>query len=155
MLFRSLTAADRRSIVESLLDISIFSTMNILLKERQTTIKDKIREIDTGLGLIREKIDMQTKFISNLKSRSDNLVSEKQKAILSTQDEIKELSEQIDNLHSDVNDLLSSAEIRKTNDERTLSKLNNLYNQIKNNVRSLTNEIDFYQKNDICPSCHQ
>lgn len=153
--FMRLTAADRRSIVESLLDISIFSTMNVLLKERQVTIKERIREIDTGLGLIREKIDMQSKFIANLKSRSDNLVSEKQVAILSTESEVNELSNQIDNLQEEVKNLFSSAETRKSNDEKTLSRLNSLYTQIKNNVRSLTNEIAFYQKNDICPSCHQ
>jgi DNA repair exonuclease SbcCD ATPase subunit len=153
--FMRLTAADRRSIVESLLDISIFSTMNVLLKERQATIKDKIREIDMGLGLIREKIDMQTKFIANLKSRSDNLVSDKQAAILLTEGEMQNLSDQIGELQEEVKVLLSSAEIRKNKEEKTLSRLNNLYTQIKNNVRSLTNEIAFYEKNDVCPSCHQ
>jgi len=153
--FMRLTAADRRSIVESLLDISIFSTMNVLLKERQATIKDKIREIDMGLGLIREKIDMQTKFIANLKSRSDNLVSDKQAAILLTEGEMQNLSDQIGELQEEVKVLLSSAEIRKNKEEKTLSRLNNLYTQIKNNVRSLTSEIAFYEKNDVCPSCHQ
>ena len=153
--FMRLTAADRRSIVESLLDISIFSTMNVLLKERQVTIKEKMREIDNGLGLIREKIDMQTKFITNLKSRSDGLVTDKQAAILVTETEVNELLGQTDSLQAEVKDLLYSAETKKINDEKTISRLNTLYNQIKNNVRSLTNEIIFYEKNDVCPSCHQ
>jgi DNA repair exonuclease SbcCD ATPase subunit len=153
--FMRLTAADRRSIVESLLDISVFSTMNTLLKERQAALKEKIREIDTGLGLIREKIDMQAKFISNLKSRSDTLVLDKQKAIETTESEIAYLSEQIENLQKETEELLSSTHTKKNTDEKTLSRLNTLYTQIKNNVRSLTNEISFYEKNDVCPSCHQ
>jgi len=153
--FMRLTAADRRSIVESLLDISVFSTMNTLLKERQAALKEKIREIDTGLGLIREKIDMQTKFIANLKSRSDTLVSDKVKAIETTESEIQYLSEQIENLQKETEKLLSSAQTKKNSDEKTLTRLNTLYTQIKNNVRSLTNEIAFYEKNDVCPSCHQ
>ena len=55
-----LSAADRRAIVESILDISVFSTMNLLLKERQAGVKERLREVENGLTLIREKIDLQT-----------------------------------------------------------------------------------------------
>lgn len=153
--FMRLTAADRRSIVESILDISIFSTMNTLLKERQTSTKERLKEIDAGLLLIREKIDMQSKFIASLKSRSDSLIVEKQQAIEKTENEMKQLGEQITVLQEEVQKLLSSAENRKTTEEKTLSKLNTLQSQIDNHVKSLTNEIVFYEKNDVCPTCHQ
>ena len=94
--FMRLTAADRRSIVEYLLDISVFSTMNVLLKERQSAMKDKIKEIDIGLTLIREKIEMQTRFIQSLKTRSNTLMSDKEKVIATTIAEVAILTEEID-----------------------------------------------------------
>jgi DNA repair exonuclease SbcCD ATPase subunit len=153
--FMKLTAADRRTIVESLLDISIFSTMNVLLKERSAALKEKIRDIDNGLTIIREKIEMQSKFISTLKIRSESIISEKQSAILTTEGEIQKLSEQIDNLQTEAVILLESVGSEKEKQESIIGKLNTLHTQIKGNVRSLANEISFYEKNDVCPTCRQ
>lgn len=153
--FMRLVASDRRTIVESLLDISIFSTMNVLLKERQAAIKEKMRDIESGLLIIREKIDMQSKLISNLKTRSDNLILEKENAIAKTNQEIALLNNQIESLQKEANDILNSVGSEKEKQENAISKLNTLHTQIKGNVRSLTNEISFYEKNDVCPSCRQ
>jgi len=153
--FMRLVASDRRTIVESLLDISVFSTMNVLLKERQATLKERIRDIESGLIIIREKIDMQNKLISNLKTRSDNLILEKENAIVKTNQEIDLLNNQIDSLRKEVDDILNSIGSEKEKQENAISRLNTLHTQIKGNVRSLTNEISFYEKNDICPSCRQ
>ena len=153
--FMRLTAADRRSIVEYLLDISVFSTMNVLLKERQSAMKDKIKEIDIGLTLIREKIEMQTRFIQSLKTRSNTLMSDKEKVIATTIAEVAILTEEIDTLHKEAQTLLNLVGDSKEKQESALAKLNTLYTQIKGNVRSLTNEISFYEKNDMCPTCQQ
>jgi DNA repair exonuclease SbcCD ATPase subunit len=153
--FMRLTAADRRTIVESLLDISIFSTMNLLLKERSAALKDKIRDIDSGLSIIREKIEMQSKFISNLKTRSENLILEKENAIGNTEKEIELLNSQIDELQKEASSILESVGSEKEKQENTIGKLNTLHTQIKGNVRLLTNEISFYEKNDVCPTCRQ
>ena len=153
--FMRLTAADRRSIVEYLLDISVFSTMNVLLKERQSAMKDKIKEIDIGLTLIREKIEMQTRFIQSLKTRSNTLMSDKEKMIATTIAEVAILTEEIDTLHKEAQTLLNLVGDSKEKQESALAKLNTLYTQIKGNVRSLTNEISFYEKNDMCPTCQQ
>jgi len=153
--FMRLVASDRRTIVESLLDISIFSTMNVLLKERQAAIKEKMRDIESGLLIIREKIDMQSKLISNLKTRSDNLILEKENAIAKTNQEIALLNNQIESLQKEADEILNSVGFEKEKQENAISKLNTLHTQIKGNVRSLTNEISFYEKNDVCPSCRQ
>lgn len=153
--FMRLSAADRRTIVESLLDISIFSTMNLLLKERQSSLKEKMRDIDTGLSIIREKIDMQTKYIANIKTRSESIISEKEAAILKTEGEILVFTEQIEAMQKEVGEMLISVGSEKEKQDNTITKLNTLYTQIKGNVRSMTNEISFYEKNDVCPTCRQ
>ena len=129
--------------------------MNVLLKERQSAMKDKIKEIDIGLTLIREKIEMQTRFIQSLKTRSNTLMSDKEKVIATTIAEVAILTEEIDTLHKEAQTLLNLVGDSKEKQESALAKLNTLYTQIKGNVRSLTNEISFYEKNDMCPTCQQ
>jgi len=153
--FMKLTAADRRSVVESLLDISIFSTMNVLLKERQSALKERVRDIESGLTIIREKIDMQSKLIGNLKTRSESLIAEKMLTIEKTQLEIEDLNKQIELLQAEAQSILDSVGSDKEKQESVIGRLNTLYTQIKGNVRSLTNEISFYEKNDVCPTCRQ
>lgn len=153
--FMRLTAADRRSIVEHLLDISIFSTMNVLLKERQAVLKERLREIDSGLVLIREKIDLQSKYISSIQTQSENLITDKESAITKAEEEIGILDTQAEAMHDEIQEISSLASAAKERHDGILGKLNTLYTQITGNVRTLTNEIRFYENNDVCPSCHQ
>lgn len=153
--FMRLVAADRRTIVESLLDISVFSTMNLLLKERQGSVKERLRDIDNGLSIIREKIQMQGKLIETLKARSDTLIGDKERAITEAEGEIELLAEQINELHAEAQEILKTLGNRKEKEEVVLGKLNTLHTQIKSNVRVLTGEISFYENNDVCPSCRQ
>jgi len=153
--FMKLTAADRRTIVEHLLDISIFSTMNLLLKEKQAVLKEKQRDLETGLTMIREKIEIQTKFISTIKNRSDSLVQEKEQAILQSEKEISILTESIESLQKEADSVLNSIGDSKETQESVLSKLNSLGSQIRGNMKSLSNEISFYEKNEVCPTCLQ
>lgn len=153
--FMKLTAADRRTIVEHLLDISIFSTMNVLLKERQAALKEKQRDLETGLSMIREKIEIQTKFISTIKNRSDSLIQEKEQAILHAEKEITHLNSGIEVLQKEAENILNSVGESKEIHESVLLKLNSLSNQIRGNMKSLSNEISFYEKNEVCPTCLQ
>ena len=153
--FMKLTAADRRTIVEHLLDISIFSTMNVLLKERQSALKEKQRDLENGLAMIREKIEIQTKFILSLKNRSNSLIEEKEQAIAASEAEMKDLTGRITALQGEADALLNSVGNSKETQESVLSKLNSISTQIRGNMKSLSNEISFYEKNDVCPTCLQ
>lgn len=153
--FMRLSAADRRTIVESLLDISVFSTMNVLLKERHAGAKDRLRELDNGLSLIKEKIENQSKFIASLKNKSDAIMNEKQAAIEKTREEIASLDRDIDALVSETSGMLESFEDEKTKSEGVLSKLNTLQAQFKSKMRSISGDISFYEKNSECPTCRQ
>jgi DNA repair exonuclease SbcCD ATPase subunit len=153
--FMRLAAADRRTIVESILDISVFSTMNVLLKERQTSLKDRLREVESGMNLIREKIDLQKKFIQSVKQQSESLIEEKEAAIASAQAEEAALEAEIVALQEEVDRLLGTVEDRRKALPKSASKLHSLQSQIGNNIRVLQNEISFYEKNSTCPTCQQ
>ena len=153
--FMRLSAADRRAIVESILDISVFSTMNLLLKERQAGVKERLREVENGLTLIREKIDLQRKFIQSVKQQSKNLIDEKESAVEDALREERLLQEQIEALQVEMNALLDSVGNSREGHQKSVSRLQNLKSQIGNNIRTLQVEIGFYEKNDTCPTCQQ
>ena len=83
-----LKARHRREVVEEILDIQIFSLMNMLVKQRMKTIAEDIREMDYSIKLNREKISLQEKYISEVKQNKDKLVEEKTLLISSNEEEV-------------------------------------------------------------------
>ena len=79
--FMQLKARHRREVVEEILDIQIFSLMNMLLKQKLKTISDDIRDIDYKLELTTEKIGLQQKYITEMKQNKDKLISSKKESI--------------------------------------------------------------------------
>ena len=89
--FMQLPAWSRRAVIEDLLDINIFSKMNMLLKERNAKIKDELTEINHALELFKTKIDAQTKYIKDLQSINKDMIESKEESVQSYELEIKEL----------------------------------------------------------------
>ena len=103
--FMQLKAKHRREVVEEILDIQIFSLMNLLVKQRMKTISEDIREMDYNIELNGEKISLQEKYISEMKQNKDKLIEEKTLLISSNEEEVftrnsenEKLNQQ--NLHS-------------------------------------------------------
>lgn len=152
--FMQLPAHSRREVIEDLLDIQIFTTMNNLLKEKITTNKSAITDVDYQINLIENKIELTQKHIDSLKTNNDHLIQQKAELI----DELNDLVCQaerdiaIQNGHLTVK-TMKIADADKVNAK--LSKLVELENQLENKVRNLRKEINFYHDNDSCPTCRQ
>ena len=109
--FMQLKSKHRREVVEEILDIQIFSLMNMLLKQKLKNISDDIRDIDYQLELTKEKVDLQEQYIDNVKKNKDKLISEKtslidgnEEEIFSRKDIIEKLQQENDNLLSQISD---------------------------------------------------
>ena len=87
--FMQLKARHRREVVEEILDIQIFSTMNLILKQRLKTVVEDIRDIEYQYNLGVEKISLQENLIADLKDNKDKIISQKQSLIDSNEEEIK------------------------------------------------------------------
>lgn len=83
--FMRLPAADRRAIVESLLDISVFSAMNTILKDRVSTNKEDLRTCETNMEILKNKADTQRKYLNVLEEKSRNSIEELEKEIAETE----------------------------------------------------------------------
>lgn len=152
--FMQLPAHARREVIEDLLDIQIFTTMNSLLKEKILTNKSAITDTDYQINLIENKIELTQKHIDSLKTNNDHLIKQKQELIDELMGEIL-LTEMAltreNNKLKDMQVLIVDAD--KVNSKR--NKLIELESQLETKIRSLKKEISFYHDNDSCPTCRQ
>lgn len=152
--FMQLPAHSRREVIEDLLDIQIFTTMNNLLKEKILTNKAAITDTDYQINLIENKIELTQKHIDSLKTNNDHLIKQKQDLIYEICERVSETEIAI--ASHNIQLMNKSNEISDADKVNArLTKLVELENQLENKVRSLRKEINFYHDNDSCPTCRQ
>ena len=152
--FMKLTSADRRAVVENLLDIDVFSVMNTLVRARLQITKEYVKTIDHKIEIAKSKIDEKQKLIDTLKKKSDdsiedykNEIETNNKEVLTIQQEIKELQNNIESLFDVVKD--------RDDCPKRLLKMEGLEQQLKNKIKTIQKSVKFYEENDTCPSCKQ
>ena len=144
--FMQLKATDRRAIIEDLLDIQIFSVMNVLLKIKVSENKEESLSNDVAKELSSGKIDTTVELINDLKKTKTNQIQKNQSDIEFNEEEIKKLNDAIEKL-------LDS--ISNDNTTKELSKLQSFQQGIERNILKAENEIEFYEENDTCSICNQ
>ena len=152
--FMQLKTAERREIIEDILDIKIFSFMNILLKEKQSENKDSAKEVKYDTDLQEQKIESQEKHIATIKQGEEQQlemlreqIDEAEKKAVFHTENVEESIVLIDNLLSQIKDKEAiDARFRKTQQ---------LEDQLENKTRTLKKELTFYENNDTCPTCKQ
>ncbi len=152
--FMQLTAQNRREVIEDLLDIQIFSTMNQLLKEKIQSNKNDILSVDYNLKLFAEKIEMIKKHIVQLKQNNDELITQKQNKINELEKEVQELFEKITSCNTSIGTFSKVIESKQKLDTK-FSKLKTLQSQLDVKFQKLEKEITFFGSHDQCPTCLQ
>jgi len=152
--FMQLTTANRREVIEDLLDIRIFSAMSNLLKENMKEKKDQIKSLELKKSNLKEKIEMQQQFINELEQRGNSNIAEKNNKIDKFQKEINIYIE--DNiLNQKEIDLCTTEQEKVSGSKNTLVKLNNLKGKLSQKVSTITKEHKFFTENTVCPTCTQ
>ena len=152
--FMQLKSVHRREVVEEILDIKIFSLMNMLVKNQIKEVTDELRDIDYNKEITEEKIDLQGKYIEDLKKNKDKIIREKLSKIDDNQDIIDDkvrdretLKLQSDMLLQDIADRIEV--------EDKLTKLNDIRSTLVEKHKHHSRKIDFFKNNDECPECKQ
>jgi DNA repair exonuclease SbcCD ATPase subunit len=152
--FMQLPAADRRSVIEDILDINVFTAMNTILKGRISETKTVLHAYDSDLNIENEKMQLKKKFIQSLKNKSSESIDK-------INDKLKTLNadcEKISKKKKDQEDKLASISFdlpTKIKVEKTVKTLEKLKTQIQQNHDNCNKEIGFYHDNDNCPVCKQ
>ena len=152
--FMQLSAANRREIIEDLLDIQIFSTMNVLLKDKIADNKSNIVDIDYNLKLTGEKIDMLKKHINILKTNNDELIKQKQIKIKEYESEIEKVSAEIET-NTNEQKTLNTSISDQSKVQTKLRTLETLATQLDSKISKLEKEVEFFTDHNDCPTCRQ
>ena len=152
--FMQLSSYQRKEVIEDILDIKIFSTMNQLLKDRATATKEAIARVESELSNAKTKVDSQQTLIETIsKAKTDN-IAQLQSKIRANQSTITQTQSEIDSLLLEIkslNDSISS----KGKIEDDIRIASGAKNVITEKRSTCTEHISFYETNDSCPTCSQ
>jgi DNA repair exonuclease SbcCD ATPase subunit len=152
--FMRLPLASRREIIEDILDIQIFSMMNINLKEKLKFSNDDIKDRDYQIDLLEEKVTMQKNFIDNLDIQNQNDIQEKNNKVIHFTKIEKEVADKFEQLNQD-RETISKEMKEFSNATAKLKKLGNLRGKIQQKFSSHRKEHEFFTENTSCPTCTQ
>ena len=152
--FMQLSAADRRNIIEDLLDIQIFSTMNNLAKEKLSGNKDEMTQTKYDIDLANQKYDLQKKHIDELKQDNEDKVNEYVSEIEVHNNTVSSLLINVAALAAETEEL-QLVVASKIETENKVKKITKLESQIENNLSKFQKDISFFQSHDDCPTCRQ
>lgn len=152
--FMKLVAAQRREIIEDLLDLGIFSIMNNLNKTNAETNSNQTRDVENEIWRLEEKIKMQEEHSESLRRSNEEMIAQKQKLIGEAEefietyeDRIDDMQKQIDEAHKNISD--------QTKVTKDLEKGKKIEVSLENKIEKLRNEIKFFSDTDVCPTCNQ
>ena len=152
--FMQLSGSNRREVIEDLLDIRIFSAMNLIIREKIRKQKDDIKVLDLSRENVKDKLDMQKKFIEELENRGKANIQGKQDKITTLLDEQEQHTSNNSKLEDEVNNLIKEQE-KVTGASKKLRTLNKYKGQLSQKVATITKEHKFFSENVTCPTCTQ
>ena len=152
--FMQLKPGDRREIIEDLLDIQIFSTMNSLVRERLSNNKDLMANKKHEIELNNQKFEMQKKHIDELKQNNEEKVKEHEGEIDYNLQVITDMLANVATLTAETEEL-QLVVASKIETETKVKQITKIESQIENNLSKFKKDIGFFQTHDDCPTCKQ
>ena len=152
--FMQLPAAHRREVIEDLLDIKIFSSMNSIIKDKIRQSKDEIRTLELKKESFKDKVQMQKDFIEELENRGNANINANKEKIANLDVEIGVYTEENTSMEEPLREYIREQD-KITGYADKLRKLGNLKGKISQKVSTITAEHKFFTENTVCPTCTQ
>ena len=152
--FMQLSAAHRREVIEDLLDIRVFSSMSSIVKDRTRTIRDELKILDLKRSSLKEKGEMQAKFIDDITKRGEVNIDKKRESIKQHMLEQQQLQESCVEVLGEIETLNQELEELKGAGDK-LRELGGLKGKIQQKITTLSKNHKFFSDNTICPTCTQ
>lgn len=153
--FMQLSTANRREVVEDLLDIRIFSAMNSVIKEKIRNNNEKIKELDLSKNMTEEKIQMQNEFIEKLEKNGKKIIDEKNSKIDAISTQIEEFGVLNGNITKDITTNLQPLLEDLTGASQRLKKFSSLKGKMSQKISLIKEQHQFFNNNTVCPTCTQ
>ena len=152
--FMQLKQSDRRTIVEDLLDIQIFSSMNGILKSKNSELKNDMGTLEIEKSLYKQKIEVQEDYIKRLKEDSQSVISQKEKEIKQFESNRKTATDTMVTLNADIGNL-GQRMLNEDSAKKKSSEYGKVQGQIEYKLQREEKELSFYQTNSSCSTCKQ
>jgi DNA repair exonuclease SbcCD ATPase subunit len=152
--FMQLTAQQRREIIEDLLDLQIFTSMNSLLKDKVLLNTESINKSASDIKLIEEKITLIKEHLVEMQSNNEKIIEEKKQRVKDTVEQVKKLTDE----HKAALIVCEKLQEQLKDEEavsKKINKLGQLKHQIEANLGIINKEVNFFHKYDNCPTCKQ
>ena len=152
--FMQLSATNRREVIEDLLDIKIFSSMNNLIKDKIRGVKEEVRTLDLKRESLNDKVTMQTNFIEELEQQGKGRIEDNEGKIKSLSVEVDMHLEKNELIQGDIDELVKNQE-KVTGATEKLRKMGTIKGTLSNKVATITKKTKFFEENTVCPTCKQ
>jgi DNA repair exonuclease SbcCD ATPase subunit len=152
--FMQLSTAHRREVIEDLLDIKIFSSMNTIIKEKIRSVKEDIKVLGLKKESLLDKVQMQESFIEELEKRGKDNINSNKRKISDLDKEIEQYTQENESVEEPLRELIREQDAITGYAEK-LRKLGNLKGKISQKVSTITEEHKFFTENTVCPTCTQ
>ena len=152
--FMQLSTAHRREVIEDLLDIKIFSSMNNIIKEKIRSVKEDIKVLGLKKESLLDKVQMQESFIEELEKRGKDNINNNNRKISDLDKEIEQYTQENESVEEPLQELIREQDAITGYAEK-LRKLGNLKGKISQKVSTITEEHKFFTENTVCPTCTQ
>ena len=152
--FMQLKSNDRRVIIEDLLDIEVFSTMNLLLKNKISDLKQEVNLNELEMSKTENAIELQEDYISKMKQNNEQLISANQEKIDKSNGDIASYNLQIADIETRI-EALNKLVVDFDQQQNKQRKLEKYEDEISKNLKKVEKEIEFYRQNTDCPVCKQ
>ena len=152
--FMQLPTSHRREVIEDLLDIKIFSSMNTVIKEKIRKIRDEVKTLELKKESLFDKVEMQKNFIEELENRGNANINANKEKIANLDSEVVDCIKENTLMEEDVlKNIKKQEEVSGASDK--LKKLGTLKGKISQKVSTITVEHKFFNENTVCPTCTQ
>lgn len=152
--FMQLPTTSRREVVEDLLDIKIFSSMNVLIKDKIRNLKEGIRTLELKKESLNDKVRMQKNFIDELETRSQDDIKHKESKINDLLNEENDFMNGNDSLNQELVTL--QEELKEYSDSgKKLREFGNIKGKLSQRISTLVKDHKFFNDNTVCPTCDQ
>ena len=152
--FMQLRSKDRREVVEDILDIKIFSLMNFLLKHKVKEVSEELKSIEYEFRITKEKIDLQSKYIEDIKKNKVKLIEEKVSLVNETESVKLEESKKVDALNEEVKELQPKVS-NKQDIKNSIREYYKMEAKLSNRIDENERQKKFFEENETCPVCTQ
>ena len=152
--FMQLPVWQRREVIEDILDIKVFSTMNTILKEKIAENKELVSSVETEIRIITEQAKAQKKLIDSLQTSKDQNVKVLRDKIEVNIEEINDKTHLVDLMQSEI-EALNSVVLQKAEVDRNIESCKSNMNKLSQKLTQVDEHIEFFASNESCPACEQ